>query len=318
MWKLKKLWRPAAILTGTLVILVAGLLRGGFRQFETKPYPVPASGFTSWNDVLANPRDISLTTFRTGVVHMDACLNLDPASSKQADCDHTRRDLAVLAHWVHHPRFGDFLIDTGFDDSFAEHPPYGNYTEAMQFFNWVNGVTNRQAPGEDLAAQLARVNVHPKAVFFTHFHPDHTAGVPALGPQTEFVFGKSEANFLARAAVANHFSGKSKFFSIDFSAAPTMAPLGPSVDVLGDGSFWAISAPGHTDDDIAFLINGATPVLLTGDASHFAWAFEAGVAPRGWDKAGTGRGYVSLEQLRAFARAHPNVKLIYGHDAEGF
>jgi hypothetical protein len=76
------------------------------------------------------------------------------------------RDLAVLVHWVHHPRFGDFLIDTGFDDSFAKHPPYGNYAAAMQLFNWFNGVTNRQEPGDDLGAQLARRNVHPTAVFF--------------------------------------------------------------------------------------------------------------------------------------------------------
>jgi glyoxylase-like metal-dependent hydrolase (beta-lactamase superfamily II) len=95
-----------------------------------------------------------------------------------------------------------------------------------------------------------------------------------------------------------------------------MAPLGPSVDVFGDGSFWAISVPGHTDDDIAYLVNCAAPVLLTGDASHFAWAFKNGVAPRGWNKAGTARGYVSLEQLRAFAKAYPAVKLIYGHEAE--
>jgi glyoxylase-like metal-dependent hydrolase (beta-lactamase superfamily II) len=188
----------------------------------------------------------------------------------------------------------------------------------MKLFNWANGVTNRQTPGEDLAAQLARLNAHPKAVFFTHLHPDHTGGARTLGPQTAFVFGKAEASFLARAAVANHFPEKSKFSSIDFSAAPAMAPLGPSVDLLGDGSFWAISAPGHTDDDIAFLINGAKPVLLTGDASHFAWAFKTGVAPHGWDKAGTARGYVSLEQLRAFSRAYPGVKLVYGHEAASF
>jgi glyoxylase-like metal-dependent hydrolase (beta-lactamase superfamily II) len=97
-----------------------------------------------------------------------------------------------------------------------------------------------------------------------------------------------------------------------------MAPLGPTVDVFGDGSFWAISVPGHTDDDIAYLINGPTPVLLTGDASHFAWAFKNGVAPRGWNKAGTARAYSSLEQLRAFARAYPNVRIIYGHEAEPF
>jgi N-acyl homoserine lactone hydrolase len=157
-------------------------------------------------------------------------------------------------------------------------------------FNWINGVTNRQERGMDLSAQLARLHVRPKAVFFTHLHPDHTGGVPALRPQTEFVVGKAEASFLARAAVANHFSGDSKFSSMDFSAAPAMTPLGPSVDLFGDGSFWAISAPGHTDDDVAYLINGATPVLVIGDASHFAWAFQASVAPRGWNKAGTARG----------------------------
>jgi len=317
-WSLKKFRRLITILIVVMGVLPIYLLRGGFHRFEITPYPVPPRAFTNWNDVLGHPRDISLTTLQTGVVHMDACLNLDPASARQTDCDHVPRDLAVLVHWVHHPRFGDLLIDAGFDDSFAKHPPYGNYTEAMRLFNFVNGVTNRQEPGMDLSAQLARLNVRPKAVFFTHLHPDHTGGVPALGPQTEFVFGKAEASFLARAAVANHFSGKSKFSSIDLSAAPAMAPLGPSVDLLGDGSFWAISAPGHTDDDIAYLINGPTPVLLTGDASHFAWAFKTGVAPRGWNKGGTARGYVSLEQLQAFAKAYPSLKLIYGHQADRF
>src|SRR5580692_2005984 len=222
MRKLKNFLLGAATLVLTVGLLFAYLLRGGFQRFQVAPYPVPPAALTNWDDVLAHPRDISLTTVRTGVVHMDACLNLDPASPKQADCDHVPRDLAVLVHWVHHPHAGDFLIDTGFDDSFANHPPYGSYTAAMRLFNWANGVTNRQEPGEDLAAQLVRLNVHPKAVFFTHFHPDHTAGVPALGPETELVFGKAEASFLARAAVANHFSGKSKFASIDFSKAPTM------------------------------------------------------------------------------------------------
>ena len=311
------------LLTPAILVLVVGalavyLVRGGLREFEITRYPVPPAAFTNWNDVLAHPRDISLTTFRTGVVHMDACLNLDPASPKQADCDHVPRDLAVLVHWVHHPRFGDFLIDAGFDDSFAKHPPYGSYTEAMKLFNWFNGVTNRQEPGEDLQTQLVRLKVHPKAVFFTHLHPDHTGGVQSLAPNIEFVFGSAEASFLARAAVANHFSGKSRFSGIDFPAAPMMAPLGHCVDLFGDGSLWAISVPGHSDDDIAYLINGPMPVLLTGDASHFSWAFQNGVAPRGWNKAGTALGYTSLEQLRSFARAYPSVKLIFGHEAQGF
>ncbi len=313
--KFKKFLLSAAVLIVVIGSMIGYLLRGGFRRFEIAPYKVPPSASTSWSDVLTHPRDISLVTLQTGVIRMDACLNLDPASPRQAECDHAPRDLAVLVHWVHHPRFGDFLIDTGFDDSFAKQPPYGNYTEAMKLFNRINGVTNSQQQGEDLSAQLARLNVHPRAVFFTHFHPDHTGGVPALDPQTEFIFGKAEPGFLARAAVANHFSGKSKFLSLDFSAAPVMAPLGASIDLFGDGSLWAISVPGHTDDDIAYLINGPRPVLLTGDASHFEWAFKTGVAPRGWNQAGTTRAYQSLAQLRAFARAYPNVKLVYGHES---
>src|SRR5215471_14075013 len=193
MRKLKKFLLFSLLLTMAVAGGVAYLLRGGFHRFVVMKYSVPAASFTNWNDVLSHPREISLKTIPTGLIHMDACLNLDPASPRQPDCDHTPRDLVALVHWIHHPRFGDFLVDAGFDNSFAKHPPYGNYTEAMQFFNWLNGVTNRQEPGTDVAAQLARINVHLKAVFFTHLHPDHTGGVPALGPETEFIFGANEA-----------------------------------------------------------------------------------------------------------------------------
>ena len=116
MSKLKKFLLPAVLLILTVAAAAAYLVRGGFRSFETTPYPIPPPAFANWNDVLAHPRDVSLTTLQTGLIHMDACLNLDPASPRQAECDHAPRDLAALVHWIHHPRFGDFLIDTGFDD----------------------------------------------------------------------------------------------------------------------------------------------------------------------------------------------------------
>jgi len=38
--------------------------------------------------------------------------------------------------------------------------------------------------------------------------------------------------------------------------------------------------PNDPQSNIAYLVNVGTPVLLTGDASHFAWAFKTGVARR--------------------------------------
>jgi len=79
---LKNILLSAAILIVAVAASAVYLVRGGFRRFEIAPYQVPPAAFTNWNDVLAHPRDISLTTFQTGVVHMDACLNLDPASPR--------------------------------------------------------------------------------------------------------------------------------------------------------------------------------------------------------------------------------------------
>lgn len=41
---------------------------------------------------------------------------------------------------------------------------------------------------------------------------------------------------------------------IDFTNVPAMPPLGPSLDVLGDGSVWAITTPGHTVGHLAFVV----------------------------------------------------------------
>src|ERR1039458_7643331 len=120
---LKNILLSAAILIVIVAVLAGYLVRGGFRRFDITPYPVPRPAFTNWNDVLAEPRDISLTTFQTGVVHMDACLNLDPASPRQADCDHVPRDLAVLVHWIHHPRFGDFRSKPASTNPSPSHRP---------------------------------------------------------------------------------------------------------------------------------------------------------------------------------------------------
>jgi glyoxylase-like metal-dependent hydrolase (beta-lactamase superfamily II) len=85
------------------------------------------------------------------------------------------------------------------------------------------------------------------------------------------------------------------------------------LDVFGDGSFWAISAPGHTPGSIAFLARTPHgPVLLTGDVCHTAWGWQHGVEPGTFsdDLAGSAD---SLARLERFVRRHPSIEVRLGH-----
>jgi len=297
-----------------LIVVLLWLLRGGFATFKTSPYPIPRQSSQTWDEVLKKPSSITVTTFDTGEIKMDQAQNLDPNNSKIKSFQHGDEPLPVLAHLLHHDRYGDFLIDTGFGDSFSANPPFGNYSDPMRLLNWVSGIKNGQQSGHNIAAQLKRHEVHLNAVFFTHLHPDHTAGVVELPQNIDYVFGKKENWFLARAFIGDHFDGKKNLKTINFTNVPDMLPLGPAVDIFGDGSLWAVSTPGHTRDHISYIVNAKTgPILLAGDASQFSWAFENDVAPRGLNKAETMLAQKSLEQLIAFSATYPKVKIIFGH-----
>jgi N-acyl homoserine lactone hydrolase len=54
----------------------------------------------------------------------------------------------------------------------------------------------------------------------------------------------------------------------DFSKAQIMEPLGPALDIFGDGSLWAVSYPGNKESHVSYLINAEQgPVLIIGDPS---------------------------------------------------
>jgi glyoxylase-like metal-dependent hydrolase (beta-lactamase superfamily II) len=120
--------------------------------------------------------------------------------------------------------------------------------------------------------------------------------------------------FLGRVAVGSHFAGKPGLRTLDYTGIEPMPPLGPAIDLLGDGSLWAISTPGHTPDHSSYLVNSEPPTLLVGDASHFAWAFEHDIAPRAWTSADGARAVESLAGLRRFAARYPRVRIVFGHE----
>ncbi len=302
------------LLAAFLVLLAAAFLtRDGFRRWPTSAYPVTPASFRTWDEVFAHPAPVAVETLVTGFIDMNRCDNLDPANPAVSSC-RSPVPLLDLVHLIRHARLGVYLIDSGFSAQFTDAPPYGNYSLAMKLFNRMLGVRNGQRAHQSAAEVLRERHLQPRAVFFTHLHPDHTSGAAELPPDLDYVFGEREAGFLARVAVGSHLAGKPRLRTLDYTGIAPMPPLGPAIDLLGDGSLWAVSTPGHTPGHSSYLVNGDPPTLLVGDASHFAWAFEHDVAPRAWTSADGARAVESLAELRRFARTYPRVRLVFGHE----
>ena len=109
-------------------------------------------------------------------------------------------------------------------------------------------------------------------MFVTHLHYDHVLGVTELGRNVPVYIGPREgthANFLHRFIVKptrDALRGRAVYeWRFDSAAANDLA----AIDIFGDGSVFAIHAPGHTPGSTAYLVNATTgPQLITGDAVH--------------------------------------------------
>lgn len=283
----------------------------GYPQHELFHAPSPSA--ETWEQVFSRPGTIKLTSLETGRigVPVSGVLNMDyPATEALSK---TGFDVPVFAHWLHHPKFGDYLIDSGFDQSFTAEN-CGNIHGLL-----VGSVFGpcQQNVGEDVVSQLNRNQVKLNGVFFTHLHFDHTSGVPDLSGDLQYVAGPSDSydNFPIL-LYRDHLGGVKKIQELDFSNARVMPPLGPSIDVFGDASLWAVATPGHTPGHVSYVINSVDgPVLLTGDASHTRWGFEHGVPP-GWADDDR-QAKKSLDQLIAFKQEFPNLEVRFGHEYSG-
>ncbi|MCR9142318.1 MAG: MBL fold metallo-hydrolase [bacterium] len=267
-----------------------------------------------WTRILKQKPQIRFQILHTGRVKVprSGMLNLDHENLKgQAGDGEIFVD--VYAYRICHTSRGCWLIDSGLDSSFRT--GRGGNVSGLMAGDYIKG--SEQSEGQDIRAQLDRLGDKPtpiQGVFFTHLHGDHTSGVPALPKDIRFIAGKDEAyiNYYLL-YYSDHLAGVQRLEEIDFTNAPVSSPLGRVVDLFGDGSFWAISTPGHSNGHVSYLLMTTDgPVLLTGDASHTRRGFEMGVEP-GWTW-NREKMRASLEQLIAFARKYPLVRVIFGHE----
>lgn len=296
----------------TLVLgLVLLLARAGFRSLDVTAYPLPAQQPTRWEELLARPRPVTVEVLVTGTVDGDRRMVLDESDPRIGELGDPHAPTTVLAYWVHHPTEGDYLIDAGFARAFAREG--GNYTRLLRLMLALIGVENHGTEGADAASQLGSRGASPRAVFLTHLHGDHTSGLVDFPAHVPAVFGRGEDTFLQKALLGDHLDGR-PLYALDFEEGHALGPFEGVLDLLGDGSLWALSTPGHSPNHVSYLVNAHSgPVLITGDACAYNAQFEHGIRPTpGVDDQQAA--IDSLAGLRELHERFPQLEVLVGHE----
>jgi glyoxylase-like metal-dependent hydrolase (beta-lactamase superfamily II) len=176
-----------------------------------------------------------------------------------------------------------------------------------------------QDPNADIASVLDKEKVRISGVFLTYLHFDHTAGILDLPKDIPYFVSKDEpyANFRFFYH-GDHLAGVDEIYDIDMVAGIDLPPFGKSVDVFGDGSLWAMSAPGHSKGQVMYFVNGIEgQILVTGDACNTQYQFNTGIGPGGFSS-DLEQAQETLDRIIAFKEQYPEFKFIYGHDLQSY
>ena len=274
-------------------------------------YPAPEPAYHSWEEILSNPKPLSIRTYSTGVMQttLSAIMNLEHEEAQDIEDEGIK--IPVNVGIIQHQEFGAYLIDAGLDKSYV-HSQHGTIRGLMVESYLGKG---SQEPNTHIAAILDQEGFRLEGVFLTHLHQDHTAGIVDLPKDIPYVAGKNERYVNFRFFMqSDHLAGIDELQEIDFAEGIDLPPLGKAIDVFGDGSLWAISSSGHSAGHMIFLINGIDEqVLFTGDACNDHYQFETGIGP-GYYSSDLEGGQDVLERIILFKERYPEVKLVYGHD----
>ena len=279
-------------------------------------YMVKESEFKDWKSVFINPMSIKIQTLKTGTIvgKTSGLLNLKNINATQLKDGIV--NIPVLAHLVTHEKYGDYLIDTGFDSSFTNNPG-GNFKGILKRFYFKNRYI-QEKNSEGIEAQLMERCINLKGVFLTHIH-EHASGAPSLPNNIPYVYGDGEREESFFPFIySDFFKNKINLQKIDFSAGTNMPIFGKCIDVFGDGSFWAVYTPGHTTGHISYIVNGReTQALITGDACISRKGFELGVET-GKFSLNIEEGRKSFLKIKEFVINYPFVKIMFGHETDEF
>jgi len=273
---------------------------------KLKEYKIKKCTMKSWREIFQNPCDITLESFKTGSVNINRRGTINIKHPKAGYIKDEIINVPIISHLIKHNKFGYYLIDTGLDAKYT-YDPYGGVKGRCvdKFF---------QEKNENIGFHLKNRGISLKSIFLSHLHSDHIAGVRELPKEIQYIVGKGEIEQYQPEIYGDFLKDITTLYEIDFSTLNKIPPLGPSADLFGDGSFWAISTPGHTKGHISYIINGLNgPILLTMDASFIYDNLLLKIAPSDYTE-DIALAQKTLENIYEFLLEYPQVKVLAGHE----
>jgi glyoxylase-like metal-dependent hydrolase (beta-lactamase superfamily II) len=255
-----------------------------------------------------DPHSLLCLSPRSGLI------NLDHPKAKAENLDDREEPIQVYLHALRHPKKGLFLVDSGVERALVSDPERAVVRGVVRSAAGVDRMRVRTTTADFLARQPAP----PAGVLLTHLHLDHVLGLPDVPRGTPLYVGRGEArasgflNVFVRSTTDRALEGHAPLREWSFQSGGNTGFAGV-LDVLGDGSIWALHVPGHTPGSTAYLArtpNG--PVLFVGDASHTVWGWDHGVEP-GTFSSDQPESAESLKALQAFVKRHPGIDVRLGH-----
>jgi N-acyl homoserine lactone hydrolase len=244
------------------------------------------SSMAEMDKLLDTPGPIEVETVNSAdwTVPLAGLLDLKSPAAQAAHLTDHPEPIHIFAHILRHPKFGTFLVDTGVSQQLIDHPDEVGLSWLVRKVMPLGDIHVR----DSTAQILARIPGGIQGVFFTHLHIDHISGMPDIPGNVPLYVGRGEStrtslqNLFVRGTTTKLLSGKADLeeWPFQLDADQKNMVIGDVVDIFGDGSAFAISAPGHTPGSTAYLLRTPKgPVLLTGDTSHTRWGWEHGVEP---------------------------------------